>query len=251
MREAEILADLGRESAERWPLIIAADVLCYFGALETVLAAVHGRLQSGGWFVFSTEELLPDHDGIMPGNGSWAPHRQGRYAHSLNYVHEAAWTAGFRVSGRTGIAHDEKPAAMSSAFCSSSSGWPMTIDIRMPEHSPSHGLPLDPGAGDQEAARGMALLRLGLFEEALVVLRLAVELGDDHPPTMLNLAIAEDRVGDRGHARRLMQKVAARFPDWDEPILRLAESLRASNEIAAAEEAYRHVLDLNPGRPRR
>jgi predicted TPR repeat methyltransferase len=97
LREAEILADLGRESAERWPLIIAADVLCYFGALETVLAAVHGRLQSGGWFVFSTEELLPDHDGIMPGNGSWAPHRQGRYAHSLNYVHEAAWTAGFRV----------------------------------------------------------------------------------------------------------------------------------------------------------
>jgi len=72
-------------------------VLCYFGALEEVLAAVHTRLEPGGWFLFSNEELLPDHDGAIPGNGSWALHRQGRYAHAPDYVHEAACAAGFRV----------------------------------------------------------------------------------------------------------------------------------------------------------
>jgi protein O-GlcNAc transferase len=137
---------------------------------------------------------------------------------------------------------------MSPVFCSPSNGWLMTIDIRTPEHPPSHSLPFDPGSGDHQATEGMALLGLGMFGEALAELRLAVALGDDRPSTLLNLAIAEDRVGDRDRARRLMQKVAVRLPDCDEPILRLAESLRASNEIAAAEEAYRHVLDLNPDR---
>jgi protein O-GlcNAc transferase len=124
----------------------------------------------------------------------------------------------------------------------------VTIDIRTPDPSQSRGLPHDPGSADHQAANGMALMGLGRFEEALVELRLAVSLGDEHPPTLLNLAIAEDRVGDRDRARRLMQKVAVRLPDWDEPILRIAESLRAGEELAAAEEAYRHVLELNPDR---
>ncbi len=97
LREADILTELAGETTERWALIIAADVLCYFGALEAILAAVHSRLKPGGWFLFSTEELLPDHDGTVPGNGSWALHRKGRYAHSRDYVHETACAAGFRV----------------------------------------------------------------------------------------------------------------------------------------------------------
>jgi predicted TPR repeat methyltransferase len=78
-------------------VIVAADTACYFGSLDTLLAAVHQRLQPGGWFVFSVEEILADHDGVMPGNGDWAPGRQGRYAHAPHYVHEAACSAGFRV----------------------------------------------------------------------------------------------------------------------------------------------------------
>jgi predicted TPR repeat methyltransferase len=97
LREADILTALTEPSANRWPLIIAADVLCYFGGLEEILAAAHARLEPGGWFLFSTEELLPDHDGTVPGNGSWALHRLGRYAHAPDYVHEAACAAGFRV----------------------------------------------------------------------------------------------------------------------------------------------------------
>jgi protein O-GlcNAc transferase len=124
----------------------------------------------------------------------------------------------------------------------------MTIDIRILDPLPSQYV--TPGSGEPQAANGMALLALDKFEEALVELRLAVALGDGRPATLLNLAIAEDRVGDRDRARRLMQKVAVRLPGWDEPILRLAESLRAGDEMAAAEEAYRHVLKLNPNRPK-
>lgn len=94
--EGEIVAELNRLS-EQWPVILAADVACYFGALEDLLTAVHQRLQPGGWFIFSAEMLLPDHDGIVPENGNWALGREGRYAHAPHYVHEAACAAGFRV----------------------------------------------------------------------------------------------------------------------------------------------------------
>jgi predicted TPR repeat methyltransferase len=96
LREADIIADLTAHE-QQWPLIIAADVLCYFGALEDLLAIVHQRLEPGGWFVFSVEQVLPDHDGIVPGNGKWALQRQGRYAHAEEYVYEAVCAAGFRV----------------------------------------------------------------------------------------------------------------------------------------------------------
>jgi predicted TPR repeat methyltransferase len=96
LREADILADLAADG-RRWPLIVAADVLCYFGALEELLGLVHGRLEPGGWFVLSVEEIQPDHDGVIPGNGKWALQRQGRYAHAEHYVYEAVCAAGFRV----------------------------------------------------------------------------------------------------------------------------------------------------------
>lgn len=96
LRESDIIADL-KASTETWPLIIAADSVCYFGPLDELLTAVHQRLEPGGWFVFSVEEILADHDGVIPGNGEWALGRQGRYAHSSHYVYEACCAAGFRV----------------------------------------------------------------------------------------------------------------------------------------------------------
>jgi predicted TPR repeat methyltransferase len=96
LREADVVTDLGAHT-ERWPLIVAADVLCYFGALDELLAVVRQRLEPGGWFVFSVEAMLPDHDGVVPGNGNWALHRQGRYTHAESYVYEAICAAGFRV----------------------------------------------------------------------------------------------------------------------------------------------------------
>jgi predicted O-linked N-acetylglucosamine transferase (SPINDLY family) len=95
---------------------------------------------------------------------------------------------------------------------------------------------------------GIDLLAEGRFQEALAPLRLALSLGDTASSTLLNLAIAEDRAGDREIARSLIRQVARRFPEWDEPPLRLAESLRAAGEHAAAEQAYHQVLALNPQR---
>ncbi|HET6306232.1 MAG TPA: tetratricopeptide repeat protein [Rhodopila sp.] len=96
LREADILDDLAADT-RRWTLIIAADALCYFGALEDVLDAVHRSLDPDGWFVFSVEAMLPDHDGVTQGDGNWVLHRQGRYAHAEHYVYEAVCAAGFRV----------------------------------------------------------------------------------------------------------------------------------------------------------
>lgn len=106
------------------------------------------------------------------------------------------------------------------------------------------------GDGDAacHAAQGMALLREDRPADALAALRLAVALGDTGPSTLLNLAIANDRAGDRARGRELMRGVADRMPGWDEPLLRLAESLRAAGEGDAAEAAYRDVLACNPRR---
>jgi protein O-GlcNAc transferase len=96
---------------------------------------------------------------------------------------------------------------------------------------------------------GVRLLAQGRFQEALAPLRQDVALGDTGPSTLLNLSIAEGRAGDPERARNLARSVAVSLPDWDEPMLRLAEDLRAANELLAAEDAYQHVLELNPDRP--
>jgi predicted TPR repeat methyltransferase len=96
LREADLVQMLAEDTAS-WPLILAADVLCYFGDLHEVFDCVYQRLDAQGWFLCSAEELLPDKDGAVPGHGEWALHRQGRYAHSLEYVATVARDAGFVV----------------------------------------------------------------------------------------------------------------------------------------------------------
>lgn len=98
------------------------------------------------------------------------------------------------------------------------------------------------------AARGAALLALDQPAEALLALREAAAIDDATPVTLLNLALAEDRAGDREQARRRIQAIADRLPDWDEPMLRLAESLRRDGGGEAAERAYAAVLKINPRR---
>ncbi len=96
MSEADLM-DLLSTDPTRWALILAADVLCYFGSLDEVLTAAHSRLQPAGLFVFTVEELPPERQGQAPGNGAWLLGRQARYAHSLGYVRSAAEAAGFAV----------------------------------------------------------------------------------------------------------------------------------------------------------
>ena len=97
------------------------------------------------------------------------------------------------------------------------------------------------------ATEGVALLAASRFDAARMSLRAAVANGDATPGTLLNLAIAEDRTGHIRQARRLMRRVRRQHPAWDEPMLRLAESLRAAGD-PTAEPAYRSVLALNPRR---
>jgi len=95
LREAR-LPDALREDPSQWRLILAADLMCYFDALDEMLGVVRDRMRPGGRFIFSVEELLPDHDGAIPGNGDWASRRQGRFAHAASYIASTADALGFR-----------------------------------------------------------------------------------------------------------------------------------------------------------
>jgi len=75
-----------------------------------------------------------------------------------------------------------------------------------------------------------------------------IGLQDQSPASRLNQAIDLDRSGKTTRARDIMRSVADSLPDWDEPISRLAESLRTHGECTAAAETYRAVLAVNPNR---
>ncbi|MCG5238504.1 methyltransferase [Azospirillum doebereinerae] len=91
LEEAELVAFLtGRPSA--FDLIVAADVLCYFGVLDEALAAAAKALRPGGRLAFTVEALEAAGD---------APHRvatHGRYAHRAGYVRATLATAGLEVA---------------------------------------------------------------------------------------------------------------------------------------------------------
>ena len=70
-------------------VVVSADTLCYFGALEAALAAAQRALRPGGRLIF-TVEALPE--------GHALPHRlqpNGRYAHAAPYLIGALQAAGF------------------------------------------------------------------------------------------------------------------------------------------------------------
>ncbi len=79
--------------SEPCALILAADVLCYFGALDPLLPAAFARLRPGGHMLLSCETAEPG----TPDPAPWQLGRQGRYTHRADYVRQAAEAAGFRV----------------------------------------------------------------------------------------------------------------------------------------------------------
>ena len=92
LREADLLTVLA-EPGPDYGLILAADVLCYFGALDPVLGAARARLRPGGLMLLSTESPAPGTDPAPP----WQLGRQGRYAHTADYLRAQAAAAGFAV----------------------------------------------------------------------------------------------------------------------------------------------------------
>ena len=87
--KAELTAFL--QSQDRaYDLIVSADTLCYFGALESAMHAAHGALRDGGWLVFTVESLEGGH--------ADKPHHlnpHGRYSHRRHYLAQVLNQAGF------------------------------------------------------------------------------------------------------------------------------------------------------------
>ncbi len=81
-----------RREQRMFPLIVAADVLCYFGNINQILADMAARLSIGGIVIFTVEELLNDQMGKL-----WMLGRQGRFAHSPAYVRDCAIQTGLCI----------------------------------------------------------------------------------------------------------------------------------------------------------
>jgi predicted TPR repeat methyltransferase len=88
--KAELTAFLA-DRADAFDLIVSADTLVYFGALEPVLTAAFGALRGGGLLIFTVEEAVDSADAGHRIN----PH--GRYSHSRTYLDRVIPAAGLSL----------------------------------------------------------------------------------------------------------------------------------------------------------
>jgi predicted TPR repeat methyltransferase len=91
-------------------VVVSADTLVYFGALEEPLRAARRCLRAGGRLIFTVERLDP---GREPASGkpSYRLEPHGRYSHSEGYVRALLEEAGFgAISIETGVLRWERGA---------------------------------------------------------------------------------------------------------------------------------------------
>jgi predicted TPR repeat methyltransferase len=91
---AEVTAFLSQQR-HGLDVVISADTLIYFGALEPVFATASDSLRGAGWLIFTLEALDPSV------TEDYRLEFHGRYAHSESYVRRALATAGFRIDTLT------------------------------------------------------------------------------------------------------------------------------------------------------
>jgi predicted TPR repeat methyltransferase len=91
LEEAELSAWLAANGAS-YDLIVSADTLCYFGALDEVMAHAAGALLPGGHLVFTLEETK---DAAAAPQFKLHPH--GRYSHTEAYARAVLEQAGMTV----------------------------------------------------------------------------------------------------------------------------------------------------------
>ena len=75
---------------QRFDLVVACDVLVYFGDLLDLIGSVMQRLAAGGLFVFTVEDLE---------HGDYAVRKTGRFAHSAEYIGTLCGRVGGRLLG--------------------------------------------------------------------------------------------------------------------------------------------------------
>jgi predicted TPR repeat methyltransferase len=101
--EAELCAAM-RDRPAAFDLIVSADTIVYFGALDGVYAAAFSTLRPGGAFAFTVEAWL---DWTTEAGFQIDP--SGRYRHDRDYVTARAEAAGFDViEVRPGILRQER-----------------------------------------------------------------------------------------------------------------------------------------------
>jgi len=91
LHEAELGAFLAG-TRDSYDLVIAADVFCYFGALDAAFAALAGRTAGGGLFGFTVEAM----QGPAPVEG-YRLGPTGRYQHDADYIRRVLQAAGYSV----------------------------------------------------------------------------------------------------------------------------------------------------------
>lgn len=85
---------LARRKA-RYDVIVAADVLCYFGALEPIMQSFYDGLRDPGWLCFSLETAKKK--GKARRGQGYRLEVSGRYVHDRDYVGEVLGKAGFTL----------------------------------------------------------------------------------------------------------------------------------------------------------
>jgi predicted TPR repeat methyltransferase len=90
--KAELTAYVASLAAHSWDVIVSADTLCYFGALDAVFAGAARALRGGGFLILTVEAAAPDQ---APNGHRLNPH--GRYSHTGAYVERTLGDAGFAV----------------------------------------------------------------------------------------------------------------------------------------------------------
>lgn len=140
LEKAELTAYL-QAHARAFDLIVCADTLCYFGALQEVLQAAAHALTPVGMFLFTVEAVS---DAAPPAGFVLATH--GRYAHTRDYVRrmlsaagltghmvdvELRMESGLPVVGLAvrAVAGSSEPAALYSAEASDASLAPPTRSV--------------------------------------------------------------------------------------------------------------------------
>lgn len=88
--KAELTAYLN-DHPQAFDLVVSADTLVYFGALEAVLEAAWRALRPDGLFIFTVEEAAD-------AAGAYCLNPHGRYSHQRAYVRQALVDAGFCVA---------------------------------------------------------------------------------------------------------------------------------------------------------
>ena len=78
-----------RAHPREYDVVISADTLVYFGALEEAMSAAAGALKPGGVLAF-TVEAEP-----VGSPEKFRLHQSGRYSHSSDYVRDCLEAAGF------------------------------------------------------------------------------------------------------------------------------------------------------------